>query len=126
MHYYQSSVVDELQKCAATAPSCDGGDFCCGLILAVPFLLSADFFQSILFLQNSFRNAIRVSNSLDSDQARHYVRPDLRSNCLQKLSVEDTRTKTQLIKLLHKNKIIPNEYCQVFNSKTIIFYGNQH
>ena len=28
----------------------------------------------------------RVSNSLDPDQARHFVRPDLGSNCLQKLS----------------------------------------
>ena len=28
----------------------------------------------------------RVSNSLDPGQARHFVRPDLGSNCLQKLS----------------------------------------
>ena len=28
-------------------------------------------------------NTIRVSNSLDPDQARHYVGPDLGPNCLQ-------------------------------------------
>ena len=27
-----------------------------------------------------------MSNSLDPDQARHFVRPDLGSNCLQRLS----------------------------------------
>ena len=31
------------------------------------------FFQNQLFLKNSFRKIIRVSNSLDPDQARHFV-----------------------------------------------------
>ena len=31
-----------------------------------------------------------MSNSLDPDQARHYVGPDLGPNCLQKLSADDT------------------------------------
>ena len=31
-----------------------------------------------------------MSNSLDPDQARHFVGPDLGSNCLQKLTAEDT------------------------------------
>ena len=48
------------------------------------FLSSADFSKSF------FWNTIRVSNSLDPDQARHYVRPDLGPNCLQRLSVDDT------------------------------------
>ena len=43
-----------------------------------------------MFLKNSFRYANRVSNSLDSDQARCFVRPDLGSNCLQRLSADDT------------------------------------
>ena len=34
-----------------------------------------------------------MSNSLDQDQARHIVRPDLGPNCLQKLSADDTRRK---------------------------------
>ena len=39
-------------------------------------LSSADF-----FLKHSFKNKIRVSNSLDPDQARHSVGPDLDTNC---------------------------------------------
>ena len=35
-----------------------------------------------------FFNTIRVSNSLDPDQARHFVRPDLGPNCLQRLSAD--------------------------------------
>ena len=46
-------------------------------------LLSSDFFFSkSSFSKNSFQNTIRVSNSLDADQARH-VRPELDPNCLQ-------------------------------------------
>ena len=42
--------------------------------------------------ENSFRNTctIRVSNSLNPDQARHFVGPDLDPNCLQMLSADDT------------------------------------
>ena len=32
-----------------------------------------------------------MSNSLDSDQAKHFVGPDLGPSCLQKLSADDTR-----------------------------------
>ena len=53
------------------------------------FLSSSDFFQNQLF-EKSFRNTIRVSNSLDPDQARRFVGPGLVPNCLQKLSVGDT------------------------------------
>ena len=41
------------------------------------FLSSVDFFFKINFFKKSFKNTIRVSNSLDPDQARHVVRPDL-------------------------------------------------
>ena len=55
------------------------------------FLSSADFFFSkSTFSKNSFRNSIRVSNSLDPDQARCFVEPDLGSNCLQRSSADDT------------------------------------
>ena len=40
----------------------------------------------------SLRNASIESNSLDSDQARHLVRPDLGPNCLQRLSANDKVT----------------------------------
>ena len=36
-----------------------------------------------------FNTMIRVSNSLDPDQARHFVGPDLGPNCLQRLSADD-------------------------------------
>ena len=36
-----------------------------------------------------FFNTIRVSNSLDPDQARHFVVPDLGPNCLQRLSADN-------------------------------------
>ena len=36
-------------------------------------------------------NTIRVSNSLDPDQARQNFGPDLDPSCLQKLSADDTR-----------------------------------
>ena len=36
-----------------------------------------------------FFNTIWVSNSLDPDQARHYVGSDLGPNCLQRLSADD-------------------------------------
>ena len=41
------------------------------------------------FFQNQlFQNTIRVSNSLDPDQARHFVGPNLSPICLQKISAE--------------------------------------
>ena len=39
--------------------------------------------------QNIFKNSFRVSNSLDPDQGRHCVGPDLGPNCLQRLSASD-------------------------------------
>ena len=50
----------------------------------------AEFFRNRFFSKNSFRITIRVANSLDLDQARHFVGPDLVPNCLQKLSADDT------------------------------------
>ena len=47
------------------------------------FLLSADFFQNQL-LKKNLLGIQSVSNSLDPDQARHFVGPDLGSNCLQR------------------------------------------
>ena len=39
-------------------------------------------FSKSTFMKNYFRNTIRVSNSLEPDQARHFVGPDLGPNCL--------------------------------------------
>ena len=38
-----------------------------------------------------FFNTIWVSSSLDPDQARHFVGPDLGPNCLQRLSADNKR-----------------------------------
>ena len=46
-------------------------------------------FFKIIFSQNSFRNTISVSNSLDRDQDRRSVGPGLGPNCLQRLSADD-------------------------------------
>ena len=45
------------------------------------------------FSKNSFRNTTRVSNRLDLDQARGFVRPDLGPSCLQRLSADNTSSK---------------------------------
>ena len=47
-------------------------------------------FQNQFFLKNSFRNTSRMPNSLDPDQARRFVGPDLGPNCLQRLSADNT------------------------------------
>ena len=39
-------------------------------------------------LMLDFFNTIRVSKSLDPDQARHFVGPDLGPNCFQKLQAD--------------------------------------
>ena len=55
------------------------------------FLSSAEvFFFKINSLKKSFRNTIRMSNSLDPDQARRFVGPDLGPNCLPRFSPDDT------------------------------------
>ena len=53
-----------------------------GTMILYAFLSSADLKKN--------RNTIRVSNSLDPDQARQYIRPDLDLNCLQRFSTDDT------------------------------------
>ena len=50
------------------------------------FLSSADFFQNQLF-----RKIPLELLSLDPDQARHFGRPELGPNCLQRLTADDTR-----------------------------------
>ena len=52
------------------------------------FLSSADF--KINISKNCFKNTIRVSNSLDPDQARLFNGPDLGPNCLERLPTDST------------------------------------
>ena len=53
-------------------------------------LSSVDFFQHQFFFK-ILSGIPSVSNSLDPDQARHFVVPDLGQNCLQRLSADNTR-----------------------------------
>ena len=59
------------------------GNFAC-------FLASACLFFKFTFSNSSLRNTIRVSNSLDQDQARCFVGPELGPNCLQRYSADDS------------------------------------
>ena len=59
------------------------------------FYLLLLFVPKSTFLKYYFRNTIRVSNSLDQDQARHVVRPDLCPSGLQKSSADDTSRRSQ-------------------------------
>ena len=52
------------------------------------FVVICRLFSELTFSKNSFRNTFRVSNSLNPDQDRHSVGPDLDPNCLQRLSVD--------------------------------------
>ena len=52
-------------------------------------LLYTDFFQNPLF-QKILSGIPSVSNSLDPDKARLSFEPDLGSNCLQRLSADNT------------------------------------
>ena len=63
------------------------------------------FYSKSPFSKNSSRHLIRVPISLDPDQARHFVGPDLGPNCLQKLSADDTSKQT----LGKVNCLVPGE-----------------
>ena len=51
------------------------------------------YFSKSTISKKSLRNTIRVSNSLDPDQARRSVGPDLGSTCLQKISADGKELK---------------------------------
>ena len=63
---------------------CILGNFAC-------ILSSADFFQNQLFWKILWGiPSESVANRLDTDQARHFVGPDLVPNCLQRLSADNS------------------------------------
>ena len=59
---------------------CMLGNFHAFVDICSLFLISINF----KIFKNSFRNTIRVSNSLDPDRDRHSVSPDLGPNCFAK------------------------------------------
>ena len=63
-------------------------------LLFAPWEIYPAFFRLVIFSKstfskNSFGSTIRVSNSLDTEQAK--ILPDLGQSCLQRLSADDTR-----------------------------------
>ena len=54
------------------------------------FLSSADYFQDQLF-REILSGIPSLSNSLDPDQARHFVGPDLGPNCFQQTTLVDKK-----------------------------------
>ena len=76
--------------------------FCIGLTLFSLCIILHAFCRQPIFFQNQVfqNNTVRVSDSLDPDQAQQFVGPDLVPNCLQKLSVDDTRMQ----RVKNKNK----------------------
>ena len=61
-------------------------------ILFLLFLHTLLYYCTLWMLD--FFNTIRMSNSLDQDQARKYVGPDLGPNCLQMLSAVNRQQKS--------------------------------
>ena len=67
--------------------------FCMLGNVSCSFLSSAYFLCKIYVSKDSFRNAIRVLNSLDPDQARRFAGSDLDPNALQRLSADNSSRK---------------------------------
>ena len=59
-------------------------------VIMQAFFVVSCFIFKIDFSEYCFRNTTSVSNSLDPDQGRRFVGPDLGPNCLQKLSADIT------------------------------------
>ena len=72
------------------------GNFSCFFL---SFAVVLFFFSKLTFEKNSFRYAIRMSNSLDPDQARRFVGPDLCPNCLLRLSADVTGIRQRVLKI---------------------------
>ena len=83
-------------------------------------LLSTDLFQNQHFLKKYFRNSISLSNILDPDQARHFVRPDLGPNCLQRLSA-DNASRQRVEGVRNRRKKHRSRLAKKFSLKSQIF-----
>ena len=57
-------------------------------------------FFIINFFEKNIRTTIRVSNSLDPDQAQRFVGPDLGLNCLQMLLADDSLMRKEYLVIL--------------------------
>ena len=90
-----------------TLTLCPLGNFSC--------FFSSDLFQNQHFLKSYFRNTIRVSNSLDPDQARQDVGPDPGPKCLQMLSADDALRQKVNKKIRDQNAPLTAVYAFFFH-----------
>ena len=77
------------------------------------FLAFADFFENLTFSKNSFRNTIRVSNSLEPDQAGCSVWSYLSPSCLQRSAADNKVTHWQRVE---------NLFCNLLSKKFSILF----
>ena len=81
----------------------------------------------LTFSNKSFRNIIRMSNSLDPDHAPHFVGSDLGSICLQRLTADNKRLNLRLLAISKYDAIhlfIPiSLYMSMHKNRT---YENKH
>ena len=75
------------------------------------------FFFKINFFEKLFQEHLRVSNSLDTDQARHLVGPDLGPNCLQRILTDDTSR--QRVKISVRRKSLKYELKETCKTRLI-------
>ena len=69
-----------------------------------------------------FFNTIRVSNSLDTDQARHFVGPDLGPNCLQELSADNKMSGWIWVQTVYIGYQQTTKVGKELNTKTCWYY----
>ena len=95
-HFFSDSVFPckQLQLCNEFTGTTQVNSLSPGYFF-MPFVVC----QPFNFLKKSFRNTIRVSNSLNLDQAQHFAGPDLGPNCLQRLSADDIRRLVKIVLL---------------------------
>ena len=80
------------------------------------FLSSGEFFSKSTVLNYFLRNTSRVSNSLEPDQAQHFVGPDPVLNCLQRLSADDSIKGTVILEIFFYNLGFISLYILVYNA----------
>ena len=85
--------LDGFLTCELAHVQIDGSGWCFNFFHAgKSFMISCRLliFSKSFFFQKILSGIPSESNSLDPDQARHIVGPDLGPNCLQRLSADDS------------------------------------
>ena len=73
------------------------------------FFVAYQVFSKINFFEHSddfVRKTTRVSNSLDPDQVRTFVGPDLGQDCFKQLSIDDNSRQKKVLKCVSKYWVV--------------------